>query len=423
MLISKIKQQFSSQFIRNIGYLAGGELVNRVFRLGVTVILARLLTPEDYGLAAIVLTVRELSVVFSLKFGIAGKLIQASEEDLNDLINTSYWLSWIACICIFIIQCTVAFPIAWFYQTNKVILPICIVSFYHLVVPNFVIQWALIERENRMKLTALTQTCESVINNLFTLSLAILGMGVWAIVLPAVVSSPFVWLYFGYKYHSWRPNSNFTLYRWQEIFAFGKNILAFQLLDNLRNYLDYLLVGKFLGIQALGFYYFAFNAGLGISLSIMNSFIAALNPHLCQARSSLNQLKKRYFSSLITLTKIFIPLVILQSSLAPFYVPIIFGEKWIGAIPVLVIICLSALPRPFAMATSMLLQAIDKTAINVKWGIIFTIFFTLSILIAINYGIVAVAIAVLISHIVAMPIFTIWGTKYAFNSHLEPKKI
>ncbi len=417
MLITKVKKKFSSQFIRNIGFLAGGELVNRVFRLGVTVILARLLTPEDYGLAAIILTVRELSVVFSLKFGIAGKLIQASSEDLNDLVNTSYWLSWIVCICIFITQCAVAFPIAWFYNTNQVILPICVVAFYHLFVPNFVIQWALIERENRMKLTALAQTCESVINNLVTLCLALLGMGVWAIVLPAVVSSPFVWLFFAYKYHTWRPNGTFTLYRWREIFSFGRNILAFQLLDNIRNYLDYLLVGKILGINALGFYYFAFNAGLGISLSVMNSFIAALNPHLCQARDNFSELRKRYFSSLKTIRQIFVPLVIVQSSLAPFYVPIIFGEKWVEAIPVLVIICLSALPRPFAMATSMLLQAIDKTAINVKWGIIFTVFFTFSILIAINWGIVPVAIAVLVSHAVAMPIFAIWGTNYAFTSN------
>jgi O-antigen/teichoic acid export membrane protein len=419
MLISKIKQKFSTKFVRNISFLAGGEFVNRIFRLGITVILARLLSPQEYGLAAIILTVRDFAAVFSLKSGISGKLIQADEKDLNDFINTSYSLSKICCSLIFILQCAAAYPIAWFYQTNEIILPICIIALYHLVVPHFVIQWALIERENRISLIALTQTTESVINNLMTLLLALLGMGVWAIVLPVVLSSPLVWLFFGYKYHSWRPSQAFTLYRGQEIFKFARNVLIFQLLDNVRNNLDYLLVGRFLGIKALGIYYFAFNAGLGISLSVINSFIIALQSHLCEVRNNLQNLKQQYFSSLKTIATIFIPLVIIQSSLAPFYVPLIFGEKWLPAIPVLVIICLSALPRPFAMATSMLLQAIDKTDINVKWGIIFTLFFTFSILLAMKWGILAVAIAVLISHAVAMPIFTIWGTRYALRSNVS----
>ncbi|BDA74955.1 probable polysaccharide biosynthesis protein [Rivularia sp. IAM M-261] len=417
MLINKIKKRFSNEFVRNLSFLAGGEFLNRVFRLVTTVVIARLLSPHDYGLAAIIFTVREFAVVLSLKFGIASKLIQANEKDLDDLINTSYCLNWIFCILIFILQCAAAFPLALFYKSNEIILPICVVAFYHLIVPNFVIQWALIERENRMNLMALTQTTDSAINNLITLCLAASGMGLWAIVLPSVISSPFIWLFFAYKYSSWRPKRIFTLYRWKEIFVFCRNILTVQLLDNLRNNLDYLIVGRFLGINALGIYYFAFNAGLGISLSVINSFIIALLPHLCAARGNLQDLKKRYFDGLKTIAAVFLPLVIVQSSLAPFYVPIIFGQKWVVGIPVLVLICLSALPRPFAIATSTLLQAIDRTDINVKWSVIFTTIFALSILIAVKWGIVPVAVAVLVSHFVAMPIFTIWGARYAIKSN------
>lgn len=414
MLISKIKQKLSNQFVRNMGYLAGGEFINRIFRLGITVVLARLLTPEDYGLVAIVLTVREFAMVFSLKSGVTAKIIQADEKDLNELTNTSYWLNWVICISLFIIQCILAFPIAWFYDNNQIILPICVIALNYVVMPNYAIQWALIERQNRMNLLVYAQTIQSLVNNVITICLALLGMGMWSIVLPAVVSSPFIWLFLGHKYHSWRPTQAFTLYRWREVFNFGKNVLGFQLLDRLRNNLDYLLVGRFLGIDALGIYYFAFNAGLGISMNVINSFVTALFPYLCASRSNLKELKSRYLSSLKTISIVSIPLVLLQSSLAPFYVPIVFGEKWVTAIPILVIICLSALPRPFAMATSVLLQAVDKTDINVKWSMIFTIFFTLSILVAVNWGILTVAIAVLLTHIFAMPIYSIWGIRYVF---------
>ena len=64
MIIEKIKQQLSNQFIRNIGWLGGAELVNRVFRLGATVVLARSLTREDYGLVAVILAINEFTTVF-----------------------------------------------------------------------------------------------------------------------------------------------------------------------------------------------------------------------------------------------------------------------------------------------------------------------------------------------------------------------
>jgi O-antigen/teichoic acid export membrane protein len=128
MLINQLKQKLSSQFIRNFSSLGGAELANRIFRLATTVTLARLLSPYDYGLAAVVLTTKDFADVFSLKAGIGAKIIQADERDVEVLSNTAYWLNWILCAALFIIQCIAAFPIAWFYGNTQVILPICIVA-------------------------------------------------------------------------------------------------------------------------------------------------------------------------------------------------------------------------------------------------------------------------------------------------------
>jgi PST family polysaccharide transporter len=100
--------------------------------------------------------------------------------------------------------------------------------------------------------------------------------------------------------------------------------------------------------------------------------------------------------------------------LAPFYVPIIFSQKWIAAIPILIIICLSAIPRPFAAASAMLLQSVDKGWINLCWSMIFTVIFVISLVIGMQWGSIGVATAVLITHAGAMPIFSIWATNYVF---------
>lgn len=416
MIINKLKQQFSSKFIRNVGWMGGGELANRIFRLGTTVVLARLLSSQDYGLAAIVLTTKDFATIFTLRSGIGGKLIQADDQDVEVFSNTSYWLNWLLCIALFTIQCVAAFPIAFFYKNNQVVLPICISAIEYLLLPIFAIQMALVNRESRFKITALASTLQSLFANIATIILAFLGMGMWAIVLPGVLSTP-VWIFVAYKSHSWRPTKKFSLYRWREIVDFGKNVLGVELLDKLRANLDYLLVGRFLGVDALGIYFFAFNAGLGISMNVINVLTWPLLPHFCEARGNLQVLKEKYFTSIKTIASVIIPLVLLQSSLAPFYVPIIFGQKWVIAIPILVLVCLSALPRPFASASGMLLIAVNKPDIDLKWNLIFTVFLAILLMVSMQWGILAVAVAVLIAHLVAMPIFSLWASKYVLGSN------
>jgi PST family polysaccharide transporter len=411
MNITKIKQSLSSQFLRNIGWLGGAELVNRIFRLGTTVTIARILNSYDYGVIAIVLTTNEFANVFTLRSGIGSKIIQAPEEDLDIICQTSYWLNWIVCGILFIFQCSVAFPVAWFYRNNQVILPICVMALVYLMLPVFAVQSALIQRDNRLKITAICNVTQSIISNTLTIILALLDLGMWAVVLPIVITTP-VWIIINLRNHPWRPSKSFTLVQWQQIIRFAKNILGVELLNKLRANLDYLLIGRFLGVDALGVYYFAFNAGLGISMNVINTLTWSLYPHLCATRTDFYQLKKRYFGSLKSIVLIVLPLIILQSSLAPFYVPIVFGQKWIPAIPILILICLSALPRPFAESASMLLNAVDKSHINLYWNLIFTVIFTIALLTAVKWGIFWVAASVLISHLLAMPIFTFWASRH-----------
>ena len=419
MPINKLKQLLSDRFIRNIGWLGVAELVNRIFRLATTVTLDRTFSPYDYGMVSVIYTIIEFASVFALRAGIGAKIVQAEEQELKVVCDTAYWINWILYGSLFIIQLVAAYPIARFYGNNKLIWPICVLASVYLMHPFFLIQSILIERENRLKVTALCTATQAILSNIIIVILAVLGMGVWAVVWSMVLTYP-VWIVINYINHPWRPPTSFTLERWQEITSYGSKLLGVDLLGRLRMNLDYLLVGGFIGIEALGLYFFAFNAGLGISQSILNSITVALFPHLCAARGNAKQLKKQFLGSLKTIALILLPLVFLQSSLAPFYVPIIFGQKWVTAIPILILICLSAVPIALSRATSQLLQTVDKTHIDFYWNMIFTVIFAASLLLTVREGIFWVAVAVLITQAVAMPIFTVWVSRtiFAKNSNL-----
>jgi O-antigen/teichoic acid export membrane protein len=414
MLVSKLKHKLSGQYIRNIGWMGGAELASRVFRLGTTVIVARALNSYDYGLLAVILTTNEIANVFTLRAGIGAKLIQASKEDVEVLCNTAYWMNWILCIALFMIQCLVAFPIAWFYGNNQVILPICMIATVYLMLPLYAVQGALIFRENRLNIVALCNVTQSLAGSIMTVIFTLLNMGLWAIILPIVLTNP-IWVIINIVNHHWRPTKSFTLYRWREIATFAINVLGVEILNKVRANIDYLIIGRFLGINALGIYYFAFNAGIGISLNVINSLTWSVFPHLCEVKENIRELKNRYINSLKIMAYIIIPLVLLQSTLAPFYVPIIFSNKWVESVPILIVICLSAIPRPFAEASGQLLKAVDKPSMDLYFNLLFTVIFVIGLLIAVNWGIFWVAISVFIAHWIAMPLFSFWASKYVFQ--------
>lgn len=414
-MLSSIRQTLSSRFIHNIGWLGGAELANRVFRLATTVVLARTFSPQDYGLVAIVMTTYEFANVLTVKSGISSKLVQASDKDLDVLCETAYWMSWIASGLVFILQCLAAVPIAWFFNNTQIIAPICISAIVYLIIPLFTVQLSMIDRASRLNIIALCNVAQSFISNLLTVILALLGWGFWAVVIARILSIPACAIICRTNY-PWRPKSSFALHRWREIARYAAHIISVDLLEKLRDNFDYLLVGRFLGVDALGLYYFAFNAGLGISLNVINSVIWSLWSHLCAARTNLSELKQRYFKGLKTIAVLIIPVALLQSSLAPLYVPLVFGTKWVSAIPILSIICLSAIPRPFFLAASQLLNAVDKTHLTLWGSLSFTAIYIASLLIAVQHGIFAVAIAVLASQFLITPFFAVWATKHVLKS-------
>ena len=415
MFTTRLKKKLSNQFIRNLGWLGISQLLVRVFRLGTTVVLARMFTPHDYGLVAIIYTCNGFIQVFALSTptgGIGAKIVQTQEEDLDTICNTAYWLNWLICLPLAVVQCIVAFPIAWFYQENDLILPLCALSVMYLMYPTYKVHSGLIRRENRLKLIAICTAAEAILTNLITISLALLGMGFWSVVW-ALIFSTLAPIVITLMYQPWQPSKSFTLTGWQEVITFGSSLMGIELMDKLRLNLDYLIVGRFLGIDALGTYFFAFSAGLGISKNVFNSMMIALFPHLCAVRDNLMQMEQRYFSSLKTMALIVIPMVLLQASLAPFYVPIIFSPKWNSAIPILILICLSAIPQFFAGASYQLLNAVDRVRVTLLWNSIFTVLFAAALLIAVRWGIFEVALAVLLCQSVNI-FFCIWVSRSVF---------
>jgi len=393
--LQRMRAGLSTPLLRNLSSMGGAQIAMRISRLMATIVLARQLSPQDFGMAAVVLTVYEFVALFT-RNGITAKVVQASRSEVHAVAETAYWLTWIICAGLLAVQLLIALPVAWAYGDPRLALPIALMGLIYLATPLCNVQCAFLQREGRLGRIALAGGLQVTADNLLTALFAISGMGMWAIVLPKLLVAP-IWVVINRSGHRWRPASSWrpVLAGWQDIARFSRSVIGVEVMTTIQANIDNLMVGYFLGIEALGIYYFAFNAGIGITLGLVNAFGVAVYPHLCQVRGDRTQLIARYRGSLRTLGVIVVPLVLLQVLLAPIYVPIVFGSHWVAAVPVLMIICLSVLPRPFASTCSQLLKAVGRPDIELRWQIALTLLLITGLAIGSQFGILGFAVAVL----------------------------
>jgi len=408
----------SNRFARNLGSMGGAQLAIRLTRLLTTVILSRVLSPNDYGLAAVVLTVYEFVALFT-RNGIAARVVRASDAEVESVARTAHTLTWIACAVLVLVQAALALPIAWFYHDPRLALPIALMGLIYIASPLSNIQGAFMQREGRLGRIALTGAIQVMADNTLTAIFALCGLGMWAIVLPKLLVAP-IWTIGVRTGHAWRPSGGWSMTGWRDIAHFSRHVVGIELMTTVQANIDNLIVGSVLGVEALGLYYFAFNAGLGITLGLVNAFGTAVYPHLCETREDPVALTDRYRRTLVTMGYIVVPLILAQTILAPLYVPIVFGAKWVPAIPVLMLICLSALPRPFAATCSQLLKAVGRPDIELRWQAGLTVMLIAGLLIGTMAGIKGVALAVLTVQCVVLTAYVMRAPRRFLNVRTAP---
>ena len=393
----------------SLSWLGASQVVTRLLRLLCIIVVARILLPEDYGIAALVLTLNELFHSFS-HGAVSSKLVQARSARLPQLCNTVYWMSWLLAILLAAMQSLLAWPMAAFYQQQALILPLCVLALSYLMLPMATVQTALLLRQGRHRALATVEVYQAVAEAALTLILALAGFGFWALVLPRLLVAP-IWVIYIRHQYSWPAPTAFALTNWRPVVRYGLPLACSDLMPALRTCAYSMLIARALGVEALGVFYFASNAGLGVGLSLLRALNQVLFPYFSRRHRQRHATGDRTaFGGTIGFSLgIVTPIVILQCLLAPTYVPWLFGARWqdAGAIPVLVLMCLCALPMVLMSIASQSLRAAGDTVVDLGGQILLTLSSTLALALGLQWGLTATAGAILISHLLFCPLLVL----------------
>ncbi|GIU51729.1 lipopolysaccharide biosynthesis protein [Shewanella sairae] len=428
LINNKLVMACNSALGKSLFWLGSAQVLGRVVRLASSIIIARLLTPEIFGQVAIILTLFELICTPTRRISSAA-LINMTENQLNQALPAANQVNWFAAIIAFVAMSLLSWPLAIYYDDLQLILPMILMATSYLLLPLGMLHAAINLRANKMRVVGRAVLWQTIADATITAVFAFLGLGIWAIILPKVIVV-FIWIGV-HRYHNPLPEAFFNpnhpsdsprpiaaqimlTTKAKQLLRFGIQVGLSDLAIALRQNIDYLLVGYFLGIEALGVYFFAFNASLGISLGLVQSYGTALYSHLCQKQSDHTcqaiSREQKYSQSLKFIMLLTVPIIGLQTVLAPFYVPWVYGQKWMeaGALPVFILLCLSGLVRPLGEAASQYLISVNRSRANLICNSVFTLMLTACIAFSSAWGLQAVALAILLLHLLVMPSFTLY---------------
>jgi len=415
-------EKTSPSLMASASWIGSSQIVMRVARILSTIVVARMIAPELLGIAAITLAINEIAHVL-VRNATNGKIIQADENELDTLCNTAYTFNWIVGLIVLIFQIILGYFMSLVYSDVSIFYLVSVLGISYILLPIAQVHAALNLRREKIGLIAKTEMQQTWLDAAVTVSMVLLGCGIWSLILPKLIVVP-VWIRAHKNACDWNAPDHLMLTMLVDHLTFNSRVLGVELLGVLRHNIDYVLVGYFLGMHALGIYYFAFNAGLGITRGFILSLNNAFYPYLCSVKHDCELIKHRFRLGLRYMLILITPLLALQALLAEYYVPILFGEQWIerNAAQLVSLICLGGVPLLVIEAGSKYIRANGKPAADLVWHSIYTICFVCAIAIGVQWGLLGVVVAGLIIQFIAAPIHLSFVIK-SRNKKIEIKEL
>ena len=387
-----------SSLLGTIAVWAASEAAAKVARIGATMVAARVLVPADLGIVALVLATGEILKALA-ENGVGQRIIAASDEELEATCNTASRIFWVWCLGLFAASCGVAACFELLAGATETAVLLVVFAAQFLFMPLGLVHCFRAMRNGRTRSVAGIAGAQIVLSAFLAIVLLIVWPVAAAMILPRALTAP-AWVIAMRRLSPWRPCREVGFAPLRPFLGFGLAVLGVEAVKAVRMQADKLIIGGVLGLEALGIWFFAFNAGLGLATSFATAFGIALFPHLCAHRNGTDR-RAALNGALRLAVCVIVPIILLQAALAPVYVPIIFGERWAEVSDLVSVLCLAAVPAVVWTAMSQWLRSNDDATADLIASVCITIITISSLALAATFGLTASVYAYVIASSIA----------------------
>ncbi|PLW81518.1 lipopolysaccharide biosynthesis protein [Kineobactrum sediminis] len=381
-----------------------GIVLRTLLTLGSVAVLARLLSPADFGYIAMATVITEFAALFS-NFGFSAVLIQ--RRVITRLqIDTVFWASVMLGITLSFFVFGLSFFASWLYSdplTGEILRVLC---WIFLIEGLAIVPHALLARLMHFQTEFWIQISAMIVRVSVAITFAYLGFGVWSLVAGSIAGSVMSVVLSLLAVPYW-PRRRFHLAYLSSTWKTSGSYFGGGLLFYLNMNVDLALIGRQLGATPLGYYQNARSLTDEVRSRIAIPLQRVLFPAFSAIQHDRVRMQDSVMRSARILAAIIFPIGFGLSSVSRELVPILYGDKWLPMIPILTMLGLSIALRGSTAIITPVFNAMNRVGLALKYNLFGTMLVVTGIVIALPYGLEAVSIAIAITSLYSVVTFRI----------------
>lgn len=367
------------------------KMSNQLVTFVVGIILARILSPSDYGLVAMVTVFVAISGLI-VDSGFTLALIRKNDRIELDY-STAFVINIVLSLLMGLILCGVGPFVASFYK-EPILREILAVNGLSIFLGSFIsIQDTRLRAELKFKeISQINMIC-SFVMGVISVVMAYMGAGVWSLVLPR-----FVWIVCAaglyWYFQRWFPGFRFSKESAKSMFSFGSKLMLSSILSTVYNNLYTIVIGKYFSASNLGYYSRA-NAYASLpSMTIASVVGDTAYPLLSKIQNDRDALQRHYRKMMRMSCFVVFPLMIGLAALAKPFVIFLTTEKWLPSVVYIQLLCFSFLLYPVHGLNLNLLQVMGKSDLFLRLEVIKKVIGVLFLLVSLPFGVFGMCVGI-----------------------------
>lgn len=389
-----------------LGWNGAARLLGQLLQLAATVILARLLSPKEYGLLGMVLVFTGFAT-YVADMGLGASIIQRSTVTERHL-NSVFWLNVATGIALSAVFGLSAPLIARFYQEPQLRMLTVAIALSFLVNSLNVVQSALLDKALNFRTKFWIETVSYVASGAVAVALAFGGAGVWSLVGQSLTQAASRVVMMWSK-SSWRPSLSFDFTAIKELMRFSGHLTGFGIVIYWSQNVDKLAIGRWIGSGALGIYSLADKLMRLPMANVTDVTTSVMFPALSSIQDDVESVRRVYLRATRMIAFITFPAMIALSVLAEPAILVVYGAKWRESIPILQLLCFAGLAQSATNTAGWIFMSQGRTDVLFRLGIYTTVVRATGVVIGTHWGLMGVAWAYVLGGYIFVW-FPIWSS-------------
>ena len=401
-------ESLKQKTVKGVAWTSLDQVLSMGFGFVIGVILARLLSPDDYGLLAMIAVFNAIAFAF-LDSGFGNALIR--KPDLSEDDNTTAF-------CFNIVAGVILYGIVWLiapwvteFYDKPILTQLLRVEALLLIISSFkIVQNTQLSRALNFKAKAVINVSSQVISGAIAIYAAYHGFGVWSLVLQhiasGIISLIMLWLF-----SPWRPRGKWSKKSFRYLWGYGSKLLASGLLDRIYGNIYPIIIGKFYSAADLGQYTRATHYAYMPSKTLTSVLQQVTFPVLSQIQEDTDRLGNSYRRMLRFTVFMVFPIMIGMVALAHPLVIALVTDKWAPCIPYLRVICCAAMWYPVHAINLNLLQVKGRSDLFLRLEIIKKVIITVVVFVCVPFGVMGICCGAVFTSLACLAINTYYTGK------------